>query len=122
MTSLYGKVLIVGSAVALSSTQSSAAQPSNTQKPQWAAEDPIANEGVIEDSAIAALKEMSDYLMSAQTLAITSQGSLDAVTNDGQRIQLDGTTQYKIRRPGFVVDYVSDIKDRRFIYDGKNFT
>ena len=44
------------------------------------------------------------------------------MTNDGQRIQLDGTTDYKIRRPGFVIDYKSDMKDRRFIYDGKNFT
>jgi hypothetical protein len=90
--------------------------------PQWASEDPIANEGVIEDGAIDAIKEMSAYLMSAKTLAITSQGSMDAVTNDGQRIQLDGTTTYKVRRPGFVIDYSSDIKSRRFIYDGKNFT
>ena len=60
--------------------------------------------------------------MSAKTLALTSQGSLDAVTNDGQRIQLDGQTNYKIRRPGFVIDYISDVKSRRFIYDGKTFT
>jgi hypothetical protein len=53
---------------------------------------------------------------------LTSQGSLDVVTNDGQRIQLDGTTTYKIRKPGFVIDYESDIKSRRFIYDGKTFT
>jgi hypothetical protein len=65
---------------------------------------------------------MSAYLSSASTLQITSQGSLDVVTNDGQRLQLDGTTDYKIRRPGFVIDYKSDIKDRRFIYDGKTFT
>jgi hypothetical protein len=122
MTSLYGKALAVGLAAALASTQSAGAQPSNTQKPQWAAEDPIANEGVIEDGAIEALKEMSDYLMTAQTLAITSQGSLDAVTNNGQRIQMDGVTHYKVRRPGFVIDYQSNIKDRRFIYDGKTFT
>jgi hypothetical protein len=95
---------------------------SGVQMPQWAREDPIANEGVIEDGAIDAIKEMSTYLMSAKTLAITSQGSLDAVTADGQRIQLDGTTTYKVRRPGFVIDYNSDIKSRRFIYDGKNFT
>ena len=78
--------------------------------------------GVVEPAAIAALKSMSAYLSSASTSQITSQGSLDVVTNDGQRIQLDGTTDYKIRRPGFVIDYNSDMKDRRFIYDGKNFT
>jgi len=123
MTSLYSKALAVGLAVACVSTRSDAAQqPANTQIPQWAAEDPIANEGVIEDGAIAALKEMSDFLMTMPTLGITSQGSLDAVTNDGQRIQMDGTTQYKIRRPGFVINYSSNIKNRRFIYDGKTFT
>ena len=90
--------------------------------PTPAGNDPIANEGVIEDDAIDALKDMSNYLMSLKTLAATSQGSMDAVTNDGQRIQLDGVTNYKIRRPGFVIDYVSDIKSRRFIYDGKTFT
>jgi hypothetical protein len=83
---------------------------------------PVANEGIIQDSAVDALKAMSNYLMGQQTLQISTVGSLDVVTGDGQRIQLDGTTSYKIRRPGFVIDYVSDIKSRRFIYDGKTFT
>lgn len=122
MTSLYSKALAVGLAVVFVPALSASAQPTSTQKPEWAAADPIANEGVIDDNAIAALKEMSDYLMSAKTLAITSEGSLDAVTNNGQRIQMDGVTHYKVRRPGFVIDYQSNIKNRRFIYDGKTFT
>src|SRR5436190_18820320 len=83
---------------------------------------PVANEGIIEDGAVDALKEMSAYLKSATTLQADTVGSLDVVTNDGQRIQLDGNTTYKMRRPGFVIDYVSDMKSRRFIYDGKTFT
>ena len=122
--------LTMGIALVVAATPTAAQAPaeaqapprSGVQMPQWAAPDPIANEGVIEDGAIEALKEMSAYLMSANTLAFTSQGSMDAVTADGQRIQLDGRTNYKVRRPGFVVDYVSDIKSRRFIYDGKTFT
>jgi len=91
--------------------------------PQSAMSDPIANEGVVEDEAVDALKEMSTFLMRASTLEVHGVGSLDVVTNDGQRIQLDGSTTYKIRKPnGFVIDYVSDVKSRRFIYDGKNFT
>jgi hypothetical protein len=113
-------------AAAPSTAQAPTSEPparSGVQMPAWAGPDPIANEGVIDDGAIDALKEMSAYLMSANTLAFTSQGSMDAVTADGQRIQLDGRTNYKVRRPGgFVVDYVSDIKSRRFIYDGKTFT
>jgi hypothetical protein len=84
--------------------------------------DRIANEGVIQDAAVDALKNMSNFLMQAQTLGVSTEGSLDVVTGDGQRIQLDGSTTYKIRRPGFVIDYVSDMKSRRFIYDGKTFT
>jgi hypothetical protein len=95
---------------------------SGVAMPQWANPDPIVTEGVIEDEAIQAIKDMSNYLMSLNTIGITSHGSLDVVTNDGQRIQLDGTTNYKVRKPGFVIDYVSDQKSRRFIYDGKNFT
>jgi hypothetical protein len=95
---------------------------SSTTMPRWASDDPIANEGVIEDGAIDAIKEMSNYLMSLKTIGITTQGSMDAVTADGQRIQMDGTTTYKVRRPGFVIDYNSDIKSRRFVYDGNNFT
>lgn len=111
-----------GAAQTASEAQATPPPRSGTAMPQWAGDDPIVREGVVEDGAIDAIKEMSNYLMSATTLAITSQGSLDVVTNDGQRIQLDGTTRYKVRRPGFVIDYESNIKSRRFIYDGKTFT
>ena len=121
--------LFLGLGLSLAMTQVAAAQttpeaqPDRSQQfPTSGTADPIANEGTIEDGAIDALKEMSNYLMAAKTLGIVSRASRDVVTNDGQRIQLEGTTTYKVRRPGFVIDYVSDIKSRRFIYDGKNFT
>ena len=124
MNRLRRSATAVGLTLAFVTMQAAAQAPprDSTQKPTWAAPDPIANEGVIEDGAIDAIKEMSAYLMTLQTIGITTQGSLDAVTNDGQRIQMDGTTTYKVRRPGFVIDYTSDIKSRRFIYDGKTFT
>jgi hypothetical protein len=92
------------------------------QFPSSGMEAPVTNEGTIDDGAVEALNEMSNYLMSAKTLALTSEATRDVVTNDGQRIQLEGMARYKIRRPGFVIDYTSDIKDRSFIYDGKTFT
>jgi hypothetical protein len=121
MTRLRGPALAFGMTLLLATAQGATGQSSTTM-PQWARDDPIANEGVVEDEAIDSIKEMSNFLMSATTLGLTSQGSLDVVTNDGQRIQLDGVTTYKIRKPGFVIDYESDIKSRRFIYDGKTFT
>lgn len=133
MASFPIRALALGLALTVSSAQIGVAQTapeaqptspprSGMAMPQSANPDPIVTEGVIEDEAIDAIKEMSNFLVSANTLAITSQGSLDVVTNDGQRIQLDGTTKYKVRKPGFVIDYSSNIKDRRFIYDGKTFT
>jgi hypothetical protein len=112
----------VGAAQAPAEAQPTSPPRSGLAMPQSANADPIVTEGVIEDEAVQAIKDMSNYLMSLNTIGITSQGSLDVVTNDGQRIQLDGTTTYKVRKPGFVIDYVSDQKSRRFIYDGKNFT
>jgi hypothetical protein len=112
--------------LSLALVQAAAAQDASSDRttsfPTPGGNAPVANVGTIDDQAVDALKKMSDFLQTAQTLAVTSRGSLDVVTNDGQRIQLDGATNYKIRRPGFVIDYTSDIKSRRFIYDGKTFT
>ena len=103
--------------------QGAQAAPKSTTMPRFAQKAPVANVGAIQDSAVDALRQMSNYLMQQTTMQIATQGSLDVVTGDGQRIQLDGSTTYKIRRPaGFTIDYVSDMKNRRFIYDGKAFT
>src|SRR3954453_1131703 len=123
MRSLYGRAFAVALAVAVGSTQSDAAQSRSAPSSLRAvSKNPVAREGIVDPAAIEALKRMSAYVTTATRLGIASQGSLDVVTKDGQRLHLAGTTQYKIRRPGFVIDYASDIKDRRFIYDGKTFT
>lgn len=110
------------SGVAQTSTDAASPPRAGQQFPTSGMEAPVTNEGTIDDGAIEALNEMSNYLMSAKTLALTSEATRDVVTEDGQRIQLEGVARYKIRRPGFVIDYTSDIKDRSFIYDGKTFT
>lgn len=122
MRSLSRTARLVGLIVACAASTTAVGQTRSGAFPSPVQGNPVDKVGVVEEDAVEALKEMSAFLMSAKTLGITSQGSLDVVTEDGQRIQLDGNTQYKIRRPGFVIDYQSDIKSRRFIYDGKNFT
>jgi hypothetical protein len=80
-------------------------------------------EGEVDPRAVEALKNMSAYLMTLKTAEVTSNGSLDVVTEEGQRIQLDGVANYKIRKPnGFVIDFKSNQKERTFFYDGKSFT
>ena len=86
------------------------------------ADAPVVSQSVVDPASVAALKRMSAYLMGLKTMEIVSESSLDVVTAEGQRVQLDGITGYKIRKPGFVITYVSDLKARSFLYDGKNFT
>ncbi len=113
-----GFTLCIGTmtATAVAQTQPAAAVPAPAPSQDVAA-------GEVDADAVAALKRMSAYLTSLNTAEITSTGSLDVVTNDGQRIQFDAVTDYKLRKPNaFVIDNSSDAKSRRFIYDGKQFT
>lgn len=73
--------------------------------------------------ALQALRRMSAYLSTLSSFEAQSQTSLDLVTLGGQRVQLDGTVTYRVRRPdAFTIDVDTDRKKRRYIYDGKHFT
>src|SRR5436190_17638770 len=77
----------------------------------------------VDPAAVKALRDMSAFLQSQRTFRIVSETSLDIVTNDGQRIQMDGETHYKVRKPdAFVIDLVSDTWNRQYLYDGRTFT
>ncbi len=66
---------------------------------------------------------MSAYLGRLTSFQVTSQTSLDVVTMQGQRVQMDGVANYKVRRPDrFIIDVSTALKKRRYIYDGKSFT
>jgi len=77
----------------------------------------------IDPMAIEALRKMSTYLQTLPAFELKSDASLDVVTAEGQRIQLDGVVNYKVRKPdAFVISVDSDVKKRTFYYDGKQFT
>jgi hypothetical protein len=100
-----------------------AASPPAAPPPASAQAAPPAGEAAVQPQALQALKRMSDYLGTLKTFGITTDTSIDLVTTDGQRVQITGGATYKVRRPdGFVIDVRSDVKDRKFIYDGKEFT
>lgn len=73
--------------------------------------------------ALQALRRMSAYLAALPAVELTSNTSLDVVTMQGQRVQLDAVVRYKIRRPdGFNIQVASDQMQRTYFYDGKQFT
>ncbi|HYX47200.1 MAG TPA: DUF2092 domain-containing protein [Sphingomicrobium sp.] len=113
----------VGTPAALAAAPKAAKTQATKAYPKWAASSiPKVTQSTVDSAAVDALKKMSKYLMSLNTLQIKSDASIDMVTGDGQRIQFDGTTEYKVKRPGFVIHFVSDAKSRDFYYDGKQFT
>ncbi len=70
----------------------------------------------MEPEARLALERMSAYLGTLTTFEIRTQTSLDIVTEIGQRVQIDGTVHYRVRRPnGFVIDVVTDLKKRSLL-------
>jgi hypothetical protein len=79
--------------------------------------------GKVDPNAVKALREMSTFLQTLKTFKLESQTSLDVVTNDGQKVQFNGVANYTARKPnGFVVDVVSDSWNRKYIYNGSEFT
>lgn len=110
-----GQVTGIGLCLALSSGAPSSAQ---TAPAKGAATVPAVDPAVVK-----ALREMSTFLQSLSTFALTTETSLDVVTNDEQKIQLVGSASYKVRKPdAFVIDVVSSSWNRRYIYAGRQFT
>lgn len=84
---------------------------------------PDAAEAPVEPAAREALDRMSAYLRTLNAFEVDTRTSLDVVTEAGQRIQLEGTAAYKVRRPNaFRITVESDWKKRTYFYDGKQFT
>jgi hypothetical protein len=84
---------------------------------------PAAEPDKVEPEAVAALKKMSAYLGTLNTFEVKADTTRDIVTTNGHRVQLGGVSDYKVRKPNaFVIDVMTDYKQRRFFYDGKQFT
>lgn len=73
--------------------------------------------------ALAALDRMGAALRALQQFSLTSDASTEVVLEDGQKIELDGTVTYKVKRPNQVfVALDSDRQQRHLIYDGHTLT
>lgn len=76
----------------------------------------------VDPDSVAALQRMSTFLTSLNSFRLTSTSSLDVVTNDDQRLQIDSVAKYQVKKPGIAIDFQNDLKPRQFYYDGKQFT
>src|SRR5690349_1790215 len=126
--SLIPAILVLGLTTACSKTQEAAKAPTSSAEttqasyPDWNGQIAPAPQATVDPKAVQAIQAMSAYLSGLKTFKLNTVGTMDVVTDDGQRIQIDGTTQYEAKKPGIVIRYNSDLKKREFYYDGKNFT
>jgi hypothetical protein len=115
---MLGLAIAIAAAPALAATQHTVKPASSGRRTLEAG-----SASKVDPKALQALQKMSAYLKTLSTARVTTQTTLDLVADDGQKIQLDGAAEYKIRKPnGFVIDVDTDFRKRRYIYDGKSFT
>jgi hypothetical protein len=114
--------LAFASAVAVPHAAAQTAPPSPASPEAYGT--PSATPAVaVEPEAIAILDRMSDYLKTLSTFEIVARTSHDLVTEDDQKVQVDGVNRYLVRRPdGFRVEVATDRRVRQLIYDGSKMT
>lgn len=77
----------------------------------------------VETHADRLLKEMGDYLKSADAFTFHAESSYDAIDRNGQKIRYGGTTEVALRRPDRLRSaFNGDERQTQTFYDGKTVT
>ncbi len=77
----------------------------------------------VETHADRLLKEMGDYLKSADSFTFHAESSYDAIDRNGQKIRYGGTTDVALRRPDRLRSaFNGDERQTQTFYDGKTVT
>ena len=77
----------------------------------------------VETHADRLLREMGDYLKSADAFTVHAESSYDAIDQDGQQIRYGGSADVALRRPdGFRFAFNGDERQRQAFFDGKTVT
>ncbi|UHQ18886.1 DUF2092 domain-containing protein [Lysobacter sp. KIS68-7] len=77
----------------------------------------------VDPQAMQALDRMGKALRGLSQFEVTADSTSEVVLEDGRKIELGGTVDYKVRRPnGLFAKLKSDRRDREFYYDGKTLT
>lgn len=113
---LSGAVLSFVCLPALAAAQDNAKVPAKADSSDDAAP-------AIDPDAMKALDKMGNALRDLKQFSIDTTTTKEIVLVSGQKIQLDGTVSWKVKRPNkLFVQVKSARKDRQFFYDGKDLT
>lgn len=113
---IAGLALVLAAGVAV-------AQPARQTSAKPAAAAPATPAADVDPAATEALKQMRAFMSGLTTFEVKTDGSLDLVLDDGQKVQLGGAADYKVRRPnGFQIRTEVGNKVRDYFYDGQKMT
>ena len=102
-------------------TGGQAAPSANAPAPGAASATPAAE--VREPAVVERLGKMSAYLRTLKSFSVAAQTSTDEVTEEGQKLQFNGTVEYRFVAPDKLKAMVrNDRKWRDYYYDGKTIT
>lgn len=77
----------------------------------------------IESKASQLLKSMSDYMSRQRAFAFTSNSSIQVVTKEGQKLNLDSESKVSLERPNKIrSDRKGELAELTLFYDGKDVT
>ena len=95
-----------------------------TMEVNWVASSgSIAEPATVAPEATRALNQMGDYLRTLKAFQVKAVISRESVMLDGEKVQFDGTADLVVDRPNKLrLESKSDRSERRFFFDGKNFT
>lgn len=120
---LAASLSFAASVLALSASAAWAAGAAPAAKPAPAAAQARAVNPAVDKGALEALSRMSAYLRTLQAFQVTGQTVREVVDDSDQKLQLLGSTTYKVKRPdGFNIEIAEDRKVRQVFYDGKTLT
>jgi hypothetical protein len=89
----------------------------------FAQDAPPADEVEIEPAALAAVRQMGEFLRSLDDVEFTAKITRDEVLDSGQTIQQQQVLTAYVRPPtGLRIDATSAERERQFYYDGKTLT
>jgi hypothetical protein len=99
------------------SAQNKSSTPANVPAPS------AAPAPVIDETADRLLRQMSEYIGSAEHFTFHADVTFDHVLPSGQKLQFSATEEVALQRPkGLYIEWSRDLGDRQFWYDGKTMT
>ena len=84
---------------------------------------PAAAGSAIEPEAKQILKRSMDYLAGLQQFGLIADSSIEAVLENGQKLQFDSTAAVSVQRPNrFYAVRLGELADQELFYDGEHLT